>query len=121
MLTECNLVGARPAGACTCDRAAAENAKPAGSTCACGARPAGKSTAIPFHRRPTTTRSDACQMLVAARKPPTAVSFRPRPISPPRPLVLRGVSDLTTGAARCVALRRRMVIPLDDMAYGLAS
>ena len=40
---ESNLAGARPAGECTCERAATENAKPAGSTCTCGARPAGKS------------------------------------------------------------------------------
>lgn len=33
--------GARPAGACTCDRAGSENTTPSGSTCACGSRPAG--------------------------------------------------------------------------------
>ena len=37
------MTGARPAGECTCDRAATENVKPSGSTCACGARPASES------------------------------------------------------------------------------
>ena len=45
--TEIRMIGARPAGQCTCERAATENTKPAGSTCACGARPASESTA-PF-------------------------------------------------------------------------
>ena len=35
-----DLIGARAAGECTCKNAATENAKPTGSTCACGARPA---------------------------------------------------------------------------------
>lgn len=43
-----NLIGARPVGECTCERAATENAKPAGSTCACGARPASESTSKPL-------------------------------------------------------------------------
>lgn len=40
-------VGARPAGECTCDRASTENAKVTGSTCSCGARPAGKLHPVP--------------------------------------------------------------------------
>jgi hypothetical protein len=36
-----SLLGARPAGQCTCERATTENNLTAGSTCACGARPAG--------------------------------------------------------------------------------
>ena len=35
-------VGARPAGDCTCDRAATENTKVTGSACSCGQRPAGE-------------------------------------------------------------------------------
>ena len=42
MLTSLLYIGARPAGQCTCDRAATENAKVAGATCACGVRPASK-------------------------------------------------------------------------------
>ena len=38
---------ARPAGECNCNRASQENTKPAGSTCACGARAAGESSALP--------------------------------------------------------------------------
>lgn len=34
-------IGARPAGACTCERAATENQKVLGNTCACGKRAAG--------------------------------------------------------------------------------
>ena len=36
------LTDQRPAGQCTCSRANTENAKPAGSTCACGKRDQGK-------------------------------------------------------------------------------
>lgn len=35
--------GARPAGACTCERAATENQKPAENACACGLRAASTS------------------------------------------------------------------------------
>ncbi len=35
------VVGARPAGECNCDRAAAENSKVSGQTCSCGQRAAG--------------------------------------------------------------------------------
>lgn len=35
------LIGARPAGACTCERAASENKKVLGNACACGQRAAG--------------------------------------------------------------------------------
>jgi hypothetical protein len=41
------FVGARPAGACTCDRASTENKTPSGSTCSCGVRPAGR--LLPFY------------------------------------------------------------------------
>jgi len=41
VLTTLPILGARPAGACTCDRAATENTAPAGKTCACGMRAAG--------------------------------------------------------------------------------
>lgn len=35
------FIGARPAGACTCERAATENQKVLGNACACGQRAAG--------------------------------------------------------------------------------
>lgn len=34
-------IGARAAGACTCERASEENRVPSGDLCSCGARPAG--------------------------------------------------------------------------------
>lgn len=37
------IIGARPAGACTCERAATENQKPTEITCACGLRAASTS------------------------------------------------------------------------------
>jgi hypothetical protein len=42
-------VGARPAGACTCDRADTENAPVTGVLCSCGARPAGRSLTQPLY------------------------------------------------------------------------
>lgn len=36
-------IGARPAGACTCERAATENKKPTDNACACGLRAASTS------------------------------------------------------------------------------
>ena len=36
-----DTLGARPAGGCTCDRAATENAKVTGETCGCGLRAKG--------------------------------------------------------------------------------
>lgn len=40
LLTVWDNVGARPAGACTCERAATENQKPTENACACGMRAA---------------------------------------------------------------------------------
>lgn len=37
------IIGARPAGACTCERAATENKKPTENACACGLRAASTS------------------------------------------------------------------------------
>jgi hypothetical protein len=55
-------LGARPAGACTCDRAATENSTPSGSLCSCGARPAGEyPNVIPLLTTTADTLSvDAC-------------------------------------------------------------
>lgn len=39
-------VGARPVGECNCDRAAAENSKVTGDTCACGQRASGKHSVL---------------------------------------------------------------------------
>lgn len=37
-----HLLGAQPAGACTCDQAAVENQKVVGESCPCGLRPKGE-------------------------------------------------------------------------------
>ena len=60
------MTGARPAGKCTCERAATENSKPAGSTCACGARPASESI-TPF----LLYSAPLCTYLVRALTPTT--------------------------------------------------
>ena len=57
-------VGARPAGDCTCDRAATENTKVAGSACSCGQRPAGELGLRVFFTR----YADRLQMRVPARR-----------------------------------------------------
>ena len=79
------ILGARPAGECTCDRAAQENAKPAGSTCACGARPASTPPSLLFLEVSLTL----LQTLAAARKPLMVVFSPPRRTSRQSHLALR--------------------------------
>ena len=87
VLTYVRSLGARPAGECTCDRAATENSKVAGSTCSCGARPASESPLV--QPRFKQNNPNSLQMPAAARKLLTAASSPPKPTSPPRQLLLR--------------------------------
>lgn len=76
------IIGARPAGACTCERAATENQKPTENACACGLR-----TASTFVYELFVAIADVnlvVQVLAAAKRLPMAESFRMKSISRPK-------------------------------------
>ena len=75
------LLGARPAGECTCDRAQTENQKVTGSSCACGQRAAGKCS--PVYSVPELT-DPLVQVLVPVRKQQMEDCYQTRSTSLPR-------------------------------------
>lgn len=79
-----NDPGARPAGACTCDRAQTENSTPSGELCSCGSRPASESSELDSSSGAQTYAKYQHQMPALVKKQPTAISSQTRPTSLPR-------------------------------------